>query len=803
MNSLYLVVIIISEIVFYMFKLPVEVFCILVSVGCLLALITWWNKNNYELIKKINICTYIIILIYIFNDEQKINFDIIELSSITLLTVICVLYSYFLFQYRFVKNTKKENKNLLIKRRKYDLERICDYIDKYNIVGINSEFGEGKSFITDEFIRKNYEKYEVIKINILSYNFDEFNLILVKELNKILKKHKIFSKASYELQSLLGINKTVKQLLLSFVETNLKFGEAISELKKDIQKIVSRKILVVFEDIDRIGDITKIKKVFSISELLSCDNIKILYHFDQNELNELGLDRHYVEKYIPYVVNLTQLNFTEVVSSLLMENEYSSFLEKAKKYLLSCEYEYLSIPELNSILDKHSLRLTMKLPNISIRKVRLFLDDCLYFLSKEEFNNNAVLKIVINILLFKHFFYEKFISLDYGINLESILKIKDHNGIKKNIQEVINEYLNLQDDKKSEYSLNLISMFDDNKQSDLLTENIFNCSLIALLHYKFNSKKESSEMELLNIEEHNLKINRLLWCIRYNGKSELTDLENGIKLFKEEVLALPLEKQSVAFNRFYDKINHQNLSKDNISMFYFGRSKYLPLFEGFSIYNHDDADAVKLIDFYKIDSENHDLNYEFVSLFMYCNIFSKTILIKLLHLFNSLNVIGDLSHSVQYKFLLKNIFFALARYAVTSFRFLCGLLEDDILSKGSGKDFFIKQLVHFKQNLENFNKLKQPNIKSDIALYSAFIDKNIQILSSKVKCSIDIFPKVSVKTYEPRIDYIHKQLSSQPVKKRLEKLNSLYIDGDVNIDQYKLLYNKYISNNEITIDNMK
>lgn len=321
---------------------------------------------------------------------------------------------------------------------------------------------------------------------------------------------------------------------------------------------------------------------------------------------------------------------------------------------------------------------------------------------------------------------------------------------------------------------------------------------MALLHYKFNAKKEANEMDLLDIEEHNLKINRLLWCIRYNGKSELTDLERGIKLFKKEVLALPLKDQSLAFNNLWKKMYHNDLPKDNVSMFYFGRDKYLPLFEGFSIYNHDDGDMIKLIDFYEFDSKNRNLTYEFVSLFMYCNISSKKILIRLLRIFNKLDIIGDLSHSVRYKFLLKNIFSSLSRYASTSFMLLCNLLEDDILFKESGKDFFIEQLVYFKSKLENFNELKQPNINSDIVLYTSFIDKNIQILSSKVKCSIDKFPKVSVKTYEPKIDSIHKQLSSQPLKKRLEKLNSLYVDGDINIDQYKILHNKYIHKNAIT-----
>ena len=54
-------------------------------------------------------------------------------------------------------------------------------------------------------------------------------------------------------------------------------------------------------------------KIFAIAEKLSGDKIHILFQCDYHNL---PWDRDYLEKYIPYVVNLTELTFERIVSEL-------------------------------------------------------------------------------------------------------------------------------------------------------------------------------------------------------------------------------------------------------------------------------------------------------------------------------------------------------------------------------------------------------------------------------------------------------------------------------------------------------
>lgn len=191
MINISIVSIIISVIILYLFDANINLFWFILSISELLALITWWSKYNYKLIEKMFICTVITSCVSWVNLN---NFKVLDIRIFLFIVILFSVQLFFLIKYKvdFIKSVEK--RPLLIKSRKYDLERIEEYIEKYNIVGINSEFGNGKSFITEELLRKNKNKFEIIKINLLSYNFDEFNLILIKELNKILKKYKIFQK---------------------------------------------------------------------------------------------------------------------------------------------------------------------------------------------------------------------------------------------------------------------------------------------------------------------------------------------------------------------------------------------------------------------------------------------------------------------------------------------------------------------------------------------------------------------------------------------------------------------------------
>ena len=101
----------------------------------------------------------------------------------------CILYLFILSQ----KENDKSKINLktheeLFTERKYDLKRLIDYLNNFSIIGINGEWGSGKSFLTDHL-----EDFTLVKIDLLSCNIDEIQSVIINEIDKLLKNEGIFS----------------------------------------------------------------------------------------------------------------------------------------------------------------------------------------------------------------------------------------------------------------------------------------------------------------------------------------------------------------------------------------------------------------------------------------------------------------------------------------------------------------------------------------------------------------------------------------------------------------------------------
>lgn len=64
------------------------------------------------------------------------------------------------------------------------------------MIGLNGNFGTGKSLII-EYLKKDLEsEYHIIEIDVLSSNSDDIQIILMNEIDKILRSHGIFSRYS-------------------------------------------------------------------------------------------------------------------------------------------------------------------------------------------------------------------------------------------------------------------------------------------------------------------------------------------------------------------------------------------------------------------------------------------------------------------------------------------------------------------------------------------------------------------------------------------------------------------------------
>ncbi len=168
--------------------------------------------KNYFFIASGLLITYLII-----NYKKQINWkNIISLilffiytASIfiypTLISIIFVLMCTLTMN---LKNHIEDNVEPLISKRQDDLSRIVKYLNKFESIGINAKWGDGKSFILEKL--KNHkevkEKYEFIEIDILSCNIDELQNIIINELENVLYKNGIISNYSHRLKEILKIS---------------------------------------------------------------------------------------------------------------------------------------------------------------------------------------------------------------------------------------------------------------------------------------------------------------------------------------------------------------------------------------------------------------------------------------------------------------------------------------------------------------------------------------------------------------------------------------------------------------------
>lgn len=208
----------------------------------------------------------------------------------------------------------------LFKSRSKDLEKIKLEIRHNQILGINSEWGNGKSLIINHLISDidMINSYDFIKIDILSMNLDQLIDYLLQQIDSNLRKQGIYTLTSKYLNGYIN-NSYYGRVLSKVLNIDDSYSSIIEELSKDISQL-ERSIIVIYEDLDRIDDLVLLKKIFYISEKLASNKnskIKFIYQYNSLELNKRGLDNRFLQKYIPQNIRLTHLSFEDIWNSLL------------------------------------------------------------------------------------------------------------------------------------------------------------------------------------------------------------------------------------------------------------------------------------------------------------------------------------------------------------------------------------------------------------------------------------------------------------------------------------------------------
>ena len=316
-----------------------------------------------------------------------------------------------LLTYELVKRIGEKDIKLdvLFKSRIKDLNHIKSYIEckEYHMLGIDSEWGNGKSLVINHLINDKdiIKSYDFIKIDILSMNLDRLIDYLLEQIDNKFKKQGIYTLTSKYLISYFN-NSQYGSFLSKFLSIDNSYSSLINDITRQFNQL-NRGIIVIYEDIDRIDDLCLLKKIFYISERLannSDSKIKFIYQYNSLELSKRGLDKLYLQKYIPYHIRLTHLSFEEIWDSIIESNheKYKDLTQLKFKVLRIAENPFYITNDMDEFLRIIEIA-EFKRENYTIRNIESFMN--LLLLNITLINDNSLMLRLLYLKIFCSDFY--------------------------------------------------------------------------------------------------------------------------------------------------------------------------------------------------------------------------------------------------------------------------------------------------------------------------------------------------------------------------------------------------------------
>lgn len=707
----------------------------------------------------------------------------------------------------------------LFEEHRYDLQRVKGMLASTPILGIDSSWGNGKSFVVD-YLGKEPDiqaAYFVIKIEALAYQFEEFDSILIHKLDALLQENGIFSIYSEEIQetankSLLG------RILYYFFRRGDSSRTSTFESLKTALAALPKKVLIIYEDLERVGKPDLIKRLFAISERLVGKNVQVIYEYDGRQLDEQGLKREYREKYIPLEMNLTPIRYESMVEyvwdELRMETidrtvdiDSTKTIKGAVRHMGMVPFSGL-FPKLQAMatvnIDKNAL---------TVRRMRIFLTELKSYLAAHEKLSSNEISIVIAFYFIKHFMYEQFQRLQVGKTLEETflfsiqgqeytLEMLADFLIDEESRKKVENTLVHQDDVARTYTVYCLFRVD---ASDYYRQAEAKCK-----------EKEISQAEWLDfqkLEEQREKTNRLVWNLLANGESEYTDAEACVDKFEKEVLAIPREKQQQAWNAYSNDLYDGKIIKNNTTIFKMGNEPMRDMAKALYVSNPKLDTWGKFVSFLQdYWQENHlNLNRDFIEICQCFSNYNIDLFLSVLKVFIDIPIVGNFNDfDAYYNFLVKSVngIFKTGILRSSETR----LTERDIreLRKdGDITEFLVEIIQRIIKKLRNEREeFDSDTFHDDIDTIINFLERNIQIMQNPEKAP-DNRPKVNIRFSSERvnqkvIDGILQILSENiPDEEKHERfkvaVKKAYAERKLTYDDVRYLYNEA----EFKMDNQK
>lgn len=663
--------------------------------------------------------------------------------------VLCGFCAYYMCsQKKETKTTKAE----LFKEQEYDIGRLRKYILQFPLLGIHARWGNGKSFVW-AYLKEDPEickEFDIVQIDLLAVDLDSVEIVLIDELERVLECQKIQPQSSHRLKLLLGQNQWLQWAGSLLYDDGSGLSAAFDALQRDLEK-TEKRVLICFEDIDRISDPEKIKRIFAISERLSSERVHIIFQYNMNLLHSMdngALNHDYLEKYIPFTVSLTEIPYQSLIQTLWDRLKMEQLpLDSQKVYYIGFLYPSYHTVEFIWGCENIGKIPAAQIPAdslVSIRKARDYLMELkVLLLSNTLFSKEKNAEIVAHTLFIKHFFPEDYDRMVVG---ESPLETFCFEGEEKRytLPELLKKYQKVPGETKEEEAERLRSL----EMLLSIPKNGHRLALLMLLGYEFafasarTSEPFSPEQRR---EEKNRKIDHLVWNLLANGSSELTDAENDIDQLEKIVLDKEEEHWIENWEIFQEKKFKEDFPKRNKNIGLIGHGPFMDTFRAMQITGSVGWIQSRFLPVFFLIYRQwcKAITVELLECLVCCDLMQERALLAIVRFFNSLDIVDSPVRASVYR-----IFFARYMGAICNLGYCkrqeSWMFELPLPKYSNPSEAWIKELTEAAQ--ESLDCLRQeltelreneelpytlPYVREDYDSLIAFVEKNQELLKAK------------------------------------------------------------------------
>lgn len=781
------------------------------------------------------------------------NFNLIEywiffakkISDHRVIFIFLLFILNIIFKFTSLRRENQEEKEEIYLERKDDADYIIDFIqnDKNKNIftlGIDSEYGAGKTFLVEKTLEKlNPNKYEIIKIRCLLLERGEVYYYIIEEIKKILARNLIF------ISNLKKFHKSILKIFdnrflggISNLFSYNSITDDIDNLKDTIKKL-NKNIVIIFDDIDRTNDIEKIEKILSFISDFSSKNVKSIVLFSSDNLKKLDerFNRDYLEKYIPLIREITKISFIKLLNDEIyfqkdelnkidLKEEDFKFLYIIEKLYYSVyfnnsekeEKEFKFIKDLNYLLNISDV--TIKNKKITPRLIKNFIEEIIELFKNKSLSKKLEKRILIAYVFLKNFFYEEFYEklnnkdsfyvlfpIEIEFQAEIILNLDEIDLIKN----LINKKNRILSKLRRDCVINNRVFYFYERQDDYkYTLDNYLAKLKYLssgenLEEKFQKLEELfKSLKIINISEKS-KINIFIYSLfniylySYEKKvhfvnERIDKIEKSIRKFK----FLGNKEQFSQYQKFYEDFspeisnkrlpqifNEKFVNSKKYEIFNRGGKDTILAMESLDIYGKEEEqkDFLNVI----LEMNNGNIKDDYLQAFFLTDLddikISDNIVEKILK--------GDyeIKEEKTIRLICKNLERILKRFSFSEYRDSINLKEFLKRQKNS--------LTDYQTELCTFKILSNKEVNSILENYIKFIEKIKEILSSKDLIKEENDVRISFEDIKLEDTEEIKEIKSLKTnEEKIKKSTELLINGKIQFRELRDIYYN-IKNNRI------